>query len=205
MSRLCQGHPSRARSGTLPVPFSDLDKWLLTRGYSGTELLFEKALTWPHSEQTLFCMKPSLLIHFKSLSLAHRTSDPLILSGTLFQSPQSSCSHLCWGKQAFSSPHVSQCLTYIRKKNEFSTNPHPNSQTFLNPKQESQACDKKHYSSPHLSLIFSFSNFFFISFFLFAKIYQSKLMTFIIIYCVQKLQRYDLPFLCLSESKVSLL
>lgn len=150
-------------------------------------------------------MKPSLLIHFKSLSLAHRTSDPLILSGTLFQSPQSSCSHLCWGKQAFSSPHVSQCLTYIRKKNEFSTNPHPNSQTFLNPKQESQACDKKHYSSPHLSLIFLFSNFFFISFFLFAKIYQSKLMTFIIIYCVQKLQRYDLPFLCLSESKVSLL
>lgn len=64
----------------------------------------------------------------------------------------------------FSSPHVSQCLTYIRKKNESSTNPHPNSQTFLNPKQESQACDKKRYSCPHLSWIFLFFNFFFISF-----------------------------------------
>lgn len=102
----------------------------------------------------------------------------------------------------FSSPHVSQCLTYIRKKNESSTNPHPNSQTFLNPKQESQACDKKRYSCPHLSLIFLFFNFFFIYYFLFAKIYQSKLMTFIIICCVQKLQRYDLPLL--SGSEVSL-
>lgn len=169
MNGLCQAHSSCARSGTLPVPFSDLDKWLLTKGYSGTELLFKKALTWPHTEQRLFCMKPSLLIHFKSVALAHGTSEPLILSGALFQSPQSSVPTCCWGNQVFSSPHVSQCLTYIRKKNESSTNPHPNSQTFLNPKQESQACDKERYSCPPHSLIFLFFSFFFISFFSLCK------------------------------------
>lgn len=85
----------------------------------------------------------------------------LLLCSQVCRAPVPTC---CWGNQAFSSPHVSQWLTYIRKKNESSTNPHPNSQTFLNPKQESQACDKEHYSCPHHSLIFLFFNFIFISF-----------------------------------------
>lgn len=121
----------------------------------------KKALTWPHTEQRLFCMKPSLLIHISNLLHEHTGHQShsfcLVHRSKVSRAPVPPC---CWGNQAFSSPHVSQCLTYIRKKNESSTNPHPNSQTFLNPKQESQACDKRRYSCPHLSLIFLFFNFF---------------------------------------------
>lgn len=81
-----------------------------------------------------------------------------------------------------------------------STNPHPNSQTFLNLKQESQACDKKHYSCPHLLFNIPAPQLFSYPLVLFPKWFQSELMTFIIIYYVHKFQRYDPLVLHLSES-----
>lgn len=146
MNGLCQAHSSCARSGTLPVPFSDLDKWLLTKGYSGTELLFKKSTNVaPHWAETL--LHEAFITHTFQICCIS-TRDIRTTHSVWCSVPKSAelLFPLAAGEiRLFSSPHVSQCLTYIRKKNESSTNPHPNSQTFLNPKQESQACDRERY------------------------------------------------------------
>lgn len=201
MNRLSRGHSSCACSGTLPVPFSDLDKWLLTKGYSGTELLFKKALTWPHTVQSETLLHEAFITHtFQNCCTAHRTSELITLSGPLFQSPQSYCFHLLLGKTGFFSTTCLLVSDLHHEEEWSSTNPHPNSQTFLNPKQESQACDKKHYSCPHLLFNIPAPQLFSYPLVLFAKWFQSELMTFIIIYYVHKFQRYDPLVLHLSES-----
>lgn len=199
MNRLFQEHSSCACSRTLPVPLPNLDKWLLIKGYSGTELFFffKKSINVaPHCAVRGFF---AWSLHYSYFSnLLHSTQD-IKANHSVWSSKSTELLLFSLATEEKSGFFVT-CLLVSDLHHESSTNPHPDSQTFLNPQQESQACDKKHYSCPHLLLIFLLLNSFFVFFCSLCKTVSEWINDICNIYYVHKLQRYDLPVLCLSES-----